>query len=177
MNKNAPIALVAAGYDAREAALEDFTTVWSSRYEGDFHHTSVAVLTRDSDREFRVERHSSTAKHLIWGGALLGGPLLVVAPAAGTGMLATAGLTGAGAIIGHVYQNTHRDDLARLADLLDEATWGLVVVVVNRRGEVVVPLLAHAGRSSSVDLLWGDLEEELCQDFARPLSGLTLVAS
>jgi hypothetical protein len=177
MKRNAPISLVTASYGTREAAEEDFTRVWSSRYEGDFHHTSIAVLTRDSDEDLRVERHNSTAKHLIWGGALLGGPLFVLAPAAGAEMLATAGLTGAGAIIDHVHQNTQRNELARLADLLDEGAWGLVVVVVNRRGEVVIPLLAHADRSSSVDLLWGDLEEELCQDLMRPLSDLTLVAS
>jgi hypothetical protein len=37
-------------------------------------------------------------------------------------------------------------------------------------------LLEHAAELSSVDMLWGDLEEELCQDFARPLSGAVLVA-
>jgi hypothetical protein len=177
MNRNAPIALVTASYESGAAAMEDFATVWSTRDEGDFHHTSIAVLRRDSDHDFRVERHNSTAKHLIWGGALLGGPLFVLAPAAGAEMLATAGMAGAGAIIGHVHQNSHPADLARLADRLDEGTWGLVAVVVNRRGQIVIPLLAQADRSSSVDLPWGDLEEELCHDLAGPLPGMALVGS
>jgi hypothetical protein len=177
MNRTAPIALVAASYGTREAAVGDSTTVWSSRSEGDFHHTSIAVLTRDADLELCVERHHNTAEHLLWGGALLGGPLYVVAPAAGAGMLATVGPAGAGAIVGHVHDNAHPDDLFRLADLLEERSWGLVVVVVNRRGDFVVPLLANADGIASVDLLWGDLEEELCRDLARPYAGLALVAS
>jgi hypothetical protein len=177
MDTNAPFSLVTASYGTRQAAVEDFTTVWGARHAGDFGHTSVAVLTRDSGRGFRVERHNSTAKRLLWGGALLGGPLFVLAPAAGVGILAAAGLTGAGAIIGHIHQNTQPEDLARLADLLEEGSWGLVVVTVNRRGEVVLPLLSHADRSSSVEMPWGDLEEELCQDLARPLSGMALLGS
>jgi hypothetical protein len=40
----------------------------------------------------------------------------------------------------------------------------------------VTPLLAHADRRRSMDMLWGDLEEELCHDFSTPLSGDVLVA-
>ena len=121
MDPNAPITLVTESYSTRDRAVEDFTTVWSSRYDGDFHHTSVAVLTRDSSREFGVERNSSTAKHLAWGGALLGGALFTLAPAVGIGVLAAVGVTGAGAIIGHFRENADPAELAGIADLLEEA--------------------------------------------------------
>ena len=35
-----------------------------------------------------------------------------------------------------------------------------------RRGQVMTPLLSHAVGRSSVDMPWGDLEEELSADFA-----------
>jgi hypothetical protein len=177
MNANAPISLVTASYRGRDGAVRDLETVWGSRGDGDFHHTAIALLTPDSDGTLRVERHHSTAKHLVWGGALLGGALFVLAPAAGVELLATVGLNGAGALIYHFRQNADPAQLAETALLLDEGTSGLVVVVVNRRGQEMTPFLTHAQRSSSVDMRWGDLEEELCRDFATPLTDTALLAS
>lgn len=177
MNPNAPLSLVTASYSTHEGVVQDFTAIWGSRYTGDFHHTSVAVLARNSQGELGVERYNSTAKHLVWGGALLGGVLFVLAPAAGAGLLATVGLTGAGPIIGHVTNTARPEEVAGIADLLAEGTWALVVVSVNRCSEVVTPLLANAGRCCSVDMPWGGLEEELCQNFLCPPFGTVLVAS
>ena len=168
MNANAPISLLAAGYGAREEAAEDFNAVWSTRDEGEFHHTALAVVTKDPWGSPHLDRYNSTAKHLAWGGSLLGGGLFVLAQPVGVELLATVGLSGAGAIIYHLRRNTDPIALAEAANLLEQAAAGLVVVVVNRRGGLVTPLLAQAQRSTSVDLLWGDLEEELCRDLAAP---------
>jgi hypothetical protein len=173
MNPNTPMSLATASYGSRDGAVEDFSSVWSARYDGEFHHTSIAVLSRCPGRELRVERYNSTAKHLVWGGALLGGALFLLAPPAGIRMLAAVGPTGAGAIVSHLRDNTDPADLEGVADRLEESTWGLVVVAVNRGGEDVTGLLTHAERSASVDLPWGDLEEELGRDVTRPV----LVAS
>jgi hypothetical protein len=177
MNVNAPIALVGASYSTPERALQDYDAVWGARHDGDFHHTSVAILAKGSDDELHVHRNNSTAKHLMWGGALLGGALVVVAPPAGLELFAAVGLSGAGAIVGHFRRNASPERLAETAVLLQEGASGLVVVVVNRRGEAVTPLLERADEKVSVDMVWGDLEEELSQDFARPVSDLVLVAS
>ena len=167
MDVNAPIALIGAGYRDRDEAVDDFTTVWSTRHDGDFHHTSVAVLTKDCDGHLHVDRHNSTAKHLEWGGALLGAALAVLAPAPGIELLAGVGLSGAGAMIGHFRQHADPEDLAAIARLLEAGDSALVVVVVNRRGQLVTPLLTRADGRASVDMPWGDLEEELSADFAH----------
>jgi hypothetical protein len=39
----------------------------------------------------------------------------------------------------------------------------------------MTPLIEHAERRTTVDMVWGDLEEELAHDFARPSSGGALV--
>src|SRR4051794_26057346 len=100
MDVNAPIALIGANYRTRESAFDDFTSVWAARHDGDFHHTSAAVLSKDPDGRLRVELHNSTAKHLEWGGALLGSALVVLAPATGIEILARVGWSGAGALVG-----------------------------------------------------------------------------
>jgi hypothetical protein len=176
MDVNAPVALIGASYRDRDSAVHDFTSVWAGRHDGDFHHTSVAVLTKDCDGRLHVERHNSTAKHLEWGGALLGATLVVLAPAAGVEILAVVGWSGAGAMVGHFRQHAAAEDLAAMANLLEVGSCALVVVVVNRRGQALMPLLSHADGCASLDMPWGDLEEELAADFAHPAFGGALVA-
>jgi hypothetical protein len=168
MDVNAPITLIGASYRDLETAGRDFATVWSSRHDGDFHHTAAAVLGKDSDGCLHVERHNSTAKHLEWGGALLGGALVVLVPPAGLEILARIGWSGAGAMVGHYRQQADPEDLAAIAHLLQVGGWGVVAVVVNRTGQAMTPLLSHADRCACVDMRWGDLEEELSVDFAHP---------
>ena len=176
MNVNAPISIVVAAYGDLDAATWDFTTVWAARADGDFHHTSVALLSRDPDDELQVERSDSTAKYLHWGGALMGGPVFMFAAAAGTKLLSVSGLAGVGAIIGHVRENADPVALASAAELVCASPTSLVVVAVNRRAVDITVLLERATMTSTVDMLWGDLEEELSQDFVRPLSEAMLSA-
>jgi hypothetical protein len=176
MDVKAPISLVTATYGSHDAAAADFDTVWRARDEGEFHHTSVALLTRESEGFFHVERQENTAEYLVWGGALLGGALFVVAPPVGLEVLARGGVSGAGAIVGHLRHNVQPAALARAADVVEQGHWSLVVLVVNRPSAATDLLLEHAADLSSIDMLWGDLEEELSQDFARPLSGAVLVS-
>ena len=177
MKADAPISLLAATYGSRQEAAEDFDAVWSTRDEGEFHHTALAVVTHDRSSGAHLDRHKSTAKHLAWGGALLGGGLFVVDQPAGVELLATVGLSGAGAIIYHFRRNTDAAALEAAGVLLHQAPAGLVVVLVNRRGDLVRPLLAHARGSASVDLVWGNLEEELCRDLVNPFDRAARVAS
>jgi hypothetical protein len=119
----------------------------------------AALLSRDLDDELRVKRSDSTAKYLHWGGALMGGPVLMFAPATGAELLSVSGLAGVGAIIGHFRENADP-----------------VALAVNRRAVDVTVLLQRATTATTVDMLWGDLDEELCQDSVRPQSEATLSA-
>jgi uncharacterized membrane protein len=177
MNVNAPIALVGASYITLDGAVRDFTSVWGARHDGSFHHTSVAVLTKDGDGNLHVERSNSTAKHLEWGGALLGAALFVLAPTVGIKVLTGIGVSGAGAMVGHFHQHAAQEDIAEIASLLELGAAGLAVVALNRQGRAVTPLLTNANGRSSVDMPWGDLEEELSRDFVRSTSARFLVSS
>jgi hypothetical protein len=161
VDANAPFALVGGSYHARAGVLEDFTAVWSGRQDGEFRHTSVAVLTHDPDGTTHVVRSKSTAKHVLWGGALLGGALFVVAPSAGAELLAATGFSGAGVIVEHIHLNTDPSRLAEMTAVLEEGSFGLAVVVLNCHSQAVTPLLPHADRTIALDMSWGDLGEEL----------------
>ena len=91
MKSDTPVTLAAARYSSREGALTGFDLVLAAHHEGTLDHTAVAVLTKDADGKLQVERHDTTAKHLAWGGAILGAAMVVVNPAIGAGMVAAAG--------------------------------------------------------------------------------------
>ncbi|CCH88237.1 protein of unknown function [Modestobacter italicus] len=177
MDANAPISLVVAAYPDLDDAGRDSAAVWAAREEGDFHHTSVALLDRDRGDDLQVAQTDSTAKHLVWGGALMGGAVFVLDPPTGAKLLTRTGLTGAGAIVAHVQRNARPSALADAAALLAASPTSLVVVAVNRRAAAVTALLGRAAMTATVDLVWGDLEEELCRDLVRPRSDALLPAS
>jgi hypothetical protein len=176
MDVDAPISILVAGYGDIDHAVSDLTTVWAGRADGGFHHTAVALLGRDLDGDLQVVRSANTAEHLHWGGALLGGPVLVLAPAAGADLLRVGGRTGAGAIVGHVRRNAGPVALGRAAALVHAAQTCLVVVAVNRRAADMAGQLELASLVSTVDLPWGDLEAELSRDFVHPLPESLLLA-
>jgi hypothetical protein len=176
MHVDAPVSLVVATYSDRDAAVRDLGTVWAARADGGFHHTCLALLTRDLDDDLQVELTVNTAEHLLWGPALVSGPVFLLAPAAGAGLLSDGGLVGVGAITGHIRQQADRAALANAAGLLSASTTGLVVVAVNRRAAEMTELLGEAGATSRIDLSWGDLEDALSQDLGRPLSDMALLA-
>jgi uncharacterized membrane protein len=168
MDANTPITLAAARYSDRKRALTDFDSVWMARGDGEFDHTAVAVLTKDVAGKLEVERHDSTAKHLAWGGALLGAALVVVAPPAGASVLATAGAVGgAGALVGHFHHNIPKKDVDAIADLLESGQSGLIIVAVNRLGTDIEPLLSNANKTVVTNTTWGDLDAELEKEIAK----------
>ena len=167
MDGNTPITLAAGKYSNRDAAVEDFKAVWDARGDGEFDHTAVAVLTKDSSGKLQVERQDSTAKHLAWGGALAGAAVAVVAPVAGASMLATAGVaSGAGALVGHFHHNIPKKDVEAIGDLLESGQSGLVVVAVNKQGTDIEPLLKNAEKTVVTNTTWGDLDAEIEKEIA-----------
>ena len=175
MKADTPIVLAVATYNDRPGAEKDYHAVMSAKTEGEFDHIAAAVLTKDADGQLEMERHDSTAKHGAWGGALLGGALLVAAPiaapiaigasavgvgaAAGVGGGASAaGLAGAGGIAGHFWRNIPKAKIGEMGDLLESGESGLLVVAVNKQGSDIKPLLGNAVKTIVDDTTKADLE-------------------
>lgn len=159
MDESTPLVLGVATYASRDGADKDFDNVWGARHQGQYDHTAVAVLSKDEHGDLDVDRHDSSAKHLAWGGALLGGALAVVAPPVGVSMLAAGGtLAGAGGIVGHFHHNIPKDTVRQMGDVLETGQSGLVVVAVNHKGNDIEPLLENAETKIVIDTVKGDLE-------------------
>jgi uncharacterized membrane protein len=155
-----PVVLAVATYPSKRAAEQDFHAVWGVKHEGELDHVAAAVLEKGADGKLEMDRHDSTAKHLAWGGALIGGALVVLAPPLGAVALAGTGAqaAGAGAIIGHFWHNIPKDDLRRMSDLLEAGEAGLVVVAVDHTGEDVAALLSNATSKIVVDTTRADFD-------------------
>ena len=155
-----PVVLAVATYPSKQAAEQDFHAVWGMKHEGELDHVAAAVLVKDPSGKLKMDRHDSTAKHLAWGGALLGGAMVVLAPPVGAAMLAGTGaeMAGAGAIIGHFWHNIPKDELRRMSDLLDSGEAALVVVAVDHTGADVGALLANATTKVVTDTTRADFD-------------------
>jgi len=164
MRNDTPITLAVATYSDRAGAVAGFDRVMSSKSSGAFDHVAVAVITKDLDGEAQVERHDSTAKHLAWGGALVGAALFVVAPplapaALGVGGGAgAAGLAGAGGIAGHLWHNVPKKTIREMSDTLEDGDSVIVIVAVNPAGTDITPMLAGAEKVFVDATTKGDLE-------------------
>lgn len=159
MDPNTPMVIAAARYRDRAAAVEDFNNVWNAKRQGDFDHIAAAVLTKGSEGQLQVERHDSTAKHLAWGGALLGAALVVIAPPAGVSTLATVGgFAGAGGLVGHFWHNIPKEKVEEASNLLDSGESGLLVVATNHEDSDIAALLTHAEKTVVINTPAGDLE-------------------
>jgi uncharacterized membrane protein len=162
MNADTPITLAAARYPDRQLADEDFDRVWSARGNGEFDHTAVAVLTKDSDGKLEIDRHDSTTKHLAWAGA----GLSVLAP--GVGLAVGAG---GGAIVGHFHHNIPKDKVREAGELLASGQAGLIVVAVNKQGTDIEPLLPNAEKTSITQTTAGNLQSEIDKELAQAEAG------
>lgn len=168
MKEDTPITVAVAVYDDRESAVSDYDLVSEVKSTGDLDHIAIAVLTKDEDGHVQVERHDSTAKHMAWGGALIGGAMIVLAPAAAPIAMATslgmgggvtaAGLAGAGGIAGHFWHNVPKERVQEMSDLLHEGESSLIVVAVNKMGTDLMPYLNRATRVVVDDTTVGNLE-------------------
>src|SRR4051812_35000758 len=174
MDPRTSITLATAGYGSLDLALLDHVAVWEACTVGDFHHSAQAVLTRHLDGGFGIERADNTATRLTWGDGLLAGALFVLLPGARLRLEPAFDAVGQRAIAWHFHRQIHPDDLIAASGVLADSRVGLVVLVVNRVSAQVREQLVHAREIYAIDLVWGELEEELRRDlveFPRRVTG------
>lgn len=160
---NKPTVLLVATYDGLADAEADYRGVMDLHKAGQLGHVSAAVLTKDEDGKLKVHRHDTTAKHLAWGGAFVGGLIGALVPPLGLAWLAGAAVDGAvlagvGGAVGHFWENIPKSDLAEFGAALDQGQSALVVVAVDKELERIEAATERAVRRVAKKLEKGDLE-------------------
>jgi hypothetical protein len=176
MQGPARLILTVASHRSRSRAAADCAALWEARGDRTPGHTAVAVLQRGAGGVLGIERYSSTAKHLLWGGALLGGPLLVVCRSAGEELLRAVGLSGAGPVVAHLRRYLDPTAVAAAGRVLDAGDVGLVVATLDGGPPCLPPRLCHAGETFTAQLPGAELTAELCPDVDGPWPDLYLAA-
>jgi uncharacterized membrane protein len=151
-----PITVAVATYGDKGGAEQDFDAVWGIKHEGQLDHLAIAMVEKTDDGDLKVDRHDTSAKHLAWGGGILGASLTVISAPLGIvflGPLAatTAAWAGAGGLVGHFWKNIPKDQVRKMSDLLEAGDFGLIVVAVNPKEAAVGSLLANASNKIVVD--------------------------
>jgi uncharacterized membrane protein len=153
---NKPTTVAVATYATKDAADLDYDAIRAIKSSGRLDHLAIAVVTKDDDGKLDIDRHDSTAKHLAWGGGILGAAATVVFAPLGIVFLGplvanTAVYAGAGGLVGHFWHNIPKDDVHKMGELLSTGDYGIVVVAVNPQGTDVDALLANAKDKWVVD--------------------------
>lgn len=144
-----PITVAVATYADEAAAEQDYDAIRGMKHQGQIDHLAIAIVVKDDDGELQIERHDTSAKHLAWGGGVLGAALTIVSAPLGIVFLgplavATAAWAGVGGLVGHFWKNIPKDLARRMGDLLESGDAGLVIVAVNPQGADIGALLANA---------------------------------
>jgi uncharacterized membrane protein len=144
-----PVTVAVATYADKASAEQDYDAVRGIKHQGQIDHLAIAMVVKDDDGELHIDRHDSTAKHLAWGGGVLGGVLTVVSAPLGIVFLAPLAATsavwaGAGGLVGHFWKNIPKEQVREMGDLLEDGDVGLVIVAVNPKDADLDALLANA---------------------------------
>jgi uncharacterized membrane protein len=153
---NKPSTVAVATYANKAAADLDYEAVRAVKSGGQLDHLAVAVVTKGADGKLDIDRHDSTAKHLAWGGGILGAVSTVVFAPLGIVFLGplitnTAVYAGAGGLVGHFWHNIPKDEVRKMGELLETGDYGIIVVAVNPQGTDVGALLSNAQDKFVVD--------------------------
>jgi uncharacterized membrane protein len=148
-----PVTIAVATYADEQGAQQDFDAVWGIKHEGQLDHLAIALVSKDENGKLEIDRHDTSAKHLAWGGGILGAAATVISAPLGVVFLgplaATAAVwAGVGGLVGHFWHNIPKDELRKMTDVLEAGDYGLVVVAVNPSGVDIESLLANATSKS-----------------------------
>jgi hypothetical protein len=151
-----PTTIAVATYPNKADATLDYDMIRSVKSGGQLDHIAVSMVEKGDNGKLKIDRHDSTAKHLGWGGGILGATLAVVAAPLGVVLLgplvaSTAIYAGAGGLIGHFWHNIPKDEVRKMSDLLESGEYGLVIVAQNPKGTDVGALLTNAVSKVVVD--------------------------
>lgn len=165
-----PTTVAVATYGDKAAADLDYDAIRDVKSGGQLDHLAIAVVTKGADGKLDIDRHDSTAKHLAWGGGILGAAATVVFAPLGIVFLGplvanTAVYAGAGGLVGHFWHNIPKDEVHKMGELLAAGDVGIMIVAVNPQGTDVGALLANAQEKHVVDGVY-DRDGALDEAFA-----------
>jgi uncharacterized membrane protein len=160
-----PVVMAVATYRSKAAADWDFCAVRDAKHEREADHVAAAVVEKGANGQLIMDCHDNSARHLAWGGALLGGVFIVIAAPLGIHFLAPiigtgTAWAGVGAIVDHFWHNIPKNDLRLMSDLLESDQAALVVVAVDHTGEDIEALLSNATTKIITDASFADFEAE-----------------
>jgi hypothetical protein len=161
-----------ATYGDKNAAMADFRTILGLHHDGAPDHVAAAILVKDIDGRLHVDHQHTTAGHLDWGCALVGGALAVLAAPLAIVPLSVAATkdatwAGVGAIVGYFWHNIPKGQLQRMTDVLESGQAALVVVVLDHTATDIEVLLANAIEAIVAETDGGDIEVAYEEAVAR----------
>jgi hypothetical protein len=159
---NQPLVMAVGSYSSTAAAGRDFEAVSRASRVRELLCVATALVKKGADGQLAICSHDNTAEDLPWGGALLGGPLTVIATPLGIQYLVTL-MTSANewasvsVVVGRFWHDIPREQLRQMSDLLEARQAALVVVAAGHDRDTISTLLTNAITKVVTASIWADL--------------------
>ena len=158
--------LFVASYADVADAEADWEAVKLLHRAGDLGHVSAGIVAKNADGTLTLVRHDTTAKHLAWGGVIVGATLGVLFPPLGYAALAGGALDAAvlgtaGGLSGHLWTAIPRDDLRELGGILEAGQAALAVIAVDKVQDEVDAVITRSARKAAKKFDKGDIDGAL----------------
>lgn len=122
-------------YDTEEDAKSDYEDLVELHSEGWVGSFDAAVLSKDDDGKLSIRRHTDSTTKGAWAGLAVGALFGLIFPP--SVLVSGAVGAGAGALIGHQFNDLSKDDLKEMSDFIGENEAALVVVAESKAEEKV----------------------------------------
>lgn len=114
------------GYPSEDAAKADYEELKKAHGEGWVGSYDVGIVVKDENGKIHVKRHTDSTKTGAWTGLAVGALLGVIFPPS---VLVSGALgAGAGALIGHSFNDISKGDLKQIGDFLQDNEAALVIL-------------------------------------------------
>lgn len=163
------VVLAATAYASESAARRDFEAVGRGHDHGPDRFLAAAVLYKGYDGALTIDLDEVVEPGVVWGGALLGAALTVLAAPLGIALLppvvtAPTGWTPVTALVTQFWEQVAQETLHRMSDLLESNPAGIVIVAIDLTADDVRGLLTEAKATIVADTTRLDSESA----FLRP---------
>ncbi len=151
-----------AAYADLEDAQEDFDAIHAAHKEKWIGEYEAALFGKEADGKLKI--HDTVASERGWGakvGAITGATIGILFPPAIL-VSAVAG-AGVGAVAGQLKRGIKTDDIKAMADMLDEGTYGIVLIGFTTIEEGAERLMKRAAKvmKQEVDAQAEDLKKAI----------------
>jgi hypothetical protein len=167
------VVVAVAAYRSRTDATQDIETVAGANRTAAHDFVAATLVEKGADGQLTVGEHTSTTTDIGWHGLLLGAAVTAITAPLGILILTRtvstpAAWIGAATLVAHFWQNTPKQQLRTMSDLLEARQAAVVIVALDHAEHDLGGLVSDAAIAVVAARTSADLDAEYSEAIADP---------